>query len=62
MAEHPNPGSDEALALGCKCAVIDNAHGAGVPGMSGPNGEPQFWVNWHCPLHGSMEQMEDEGT
>ena len=25
----PNPGSDEALALGCTCPALDNAHGAG---------------------------------
>lgn len=23
----PNPGSDEAVAMGCRCAVLDNGHG-----------------------------------
>lgn len=25
----PNPGSDEAIKLGCSCPVLDNAHGWG---------------------------------
>ena len=32
----PNPGSDEALAMGCLCAVMDNHYG----------------VQADCPLHG----------
>jgi len=28
MSDTPNPGSDKALARGCTCAVLDNAHGA----------------------------------
>ena len=52
----PNPGSDEALALGCKCPVIDNEYGKGVPwprtdGLD-PNGHPSFWISQDCPLHG----------
>jgi hypothetical protein len=27
----PNPGSDEAVKLGCTCPVEDNKHGDGVP-------------------------------
>jgi len=36
----PNPGSDEAIKLGCKCPVLDNEHGAGC----GPDerGETMF--------------------
>ena len=40
----PNPGSPEAIALNCVCAVLDNNHGAGNNGL--------FWVNEACPLHG----------
>ena len=40
---HPNPGSEEACAKGCKCPVLDNGHGRGP----GP-----FWINEDCPLHG----------
>ena len=43
----PNPGSSEAVARGCKCPVIDNHHGEGLPGASGP----VFYYNLKCPLH-----------
>jgi hypothetical protein len=48
----PNPGSDEAIADGCTCPIIDNAHGAGFPLRA--NGEPSigFYMNADCPLHG----------
>lgn len=43
-----NPGSDEALAQGCICPVLDNRHGAGLEYPDGP----AFWINRTCPLHG----------
>lgn len=47
MAEEtPNPGSDEALARGCLCAVLDNNHGKYPPWK--PSG---WWVTEGCPLH-----------
>lgn len=42
MASPPNPGSDAALEMGCKCPVLDNGHGKG----SGP-----FWITEGCPVH-----------
>lgn len=43
----PNPGSDEAIKLGCTCPVLDNHHGhIGIDNARG------FWVNGDCPLHG----------
>ena len=42
----PNPGSDEALALNCLCAVMDNGHGRGYMGQ--PN---VFVINTDCKLH-----------
>ena len=39
----PNPGSREAVALGCVCPVIDNHYGAGVDG--------QWWYSEGCPVH-----------
>lgn len=49
----PNPGSDEALHLGCTCAVLDNGHGKGAfdlrPG--------QFWVTEDCPVHGKQQVL-----
>ena len=50
----PNPGSDEAVARGCSCPVLDNAHGAGLPYPDGP----VFWVNKDCPLHGVWGEKE----
>ena len=36
------PGSDEAVAQGCKCPILDNQE---MP-------EERKWVNGDCPLHG----------
>lgn len=44
----PNPGSDAAIALGCKCPVLDNARGMGHMGQPGV-----FVRNQDCPLHGA---------
>lgn len=51
MTPTPNPGSEEALKLGCKCPIIDNHYGEGMS-FSNP---PCFWVNAACPLHGSLD-------
>ena len=37
------PGSNDAVAVGCKCPVMDNAE---MP-------EGKKWVNGDCPLHGT---------
>lgn len=48
----PTPGSNEALDLGCTCAVLDNCHGRGP----GP-----FWVTGGCPVHDSQrKEVGDE--
>lgn len=54
MAIKPNPGSDAAIAAGCKCPVLDNARGKGAYGgnVKGDNGEVLFWMNESCPVHG----------
>jgi len=44
-----NPGSDAAIAAGCKCAVMDNAHGRGYDGQKNV-----FSVYRGCPLHKHM--------
>lgn len=44
------PGSREAIAAGCICAVIDNGHGTGS--MWGPG---NFWITEGCPLHDRKE-------
>lgn len=56
-SETPNPGSGEALDLGCTCAVMDNHYGRGFPG---PDGKMCFWVSGDCPVHGGKEgRIED---
>lgn len=42
----PNPGSNEAIELGCVCGPIDNNHGWGYWA------EGVFAINGDCPLHG----------
>ena len=43
-----NPGSDEAVAQGCTCPVLDNGRGRG--GYDLGTG-PLFWIAFGCPLH-----------
>ena len=47
----PNPGSPEAVALGCRCPVMDNARGRGAPGWKDEQGTPLFWYSDDCKLH-----------
>lgn len=57
----PNPGSDEALALGCTCAVLDNHHGKGFPwpSVDDPSASSvSFWITDGCPLHAPRGIME----
>ena len=57
MSDTPNPGSKEALAQGCTCAVMDNNYGNGIPYPSGP----AFWITKGCPLHDTTERTESDG-
>lgn len=52
----PNPGSQEALDLGCTCAVMDNNYGAGFPW-----GEVHqaFWITEGCPIHSEGVSFEE---
>lgn len=51
----PNPGSDEAIELGCICAVLDNNHGKYAPYQ--PDG---WWITAGCPLHGDAFADSDD--
>lgn len=47
MAEGtPNPGSQEAIKIGCTCPVMDNNHGKFPPYP--PDG---WWNSGDCPIH-----------
>lgn len=53
LRDTPNPGSDEAIALGCTCPVMDNGRGLGAYGTKG-----LFWYSGDCPVHGDKEKAE----
>jgi hypothetical protein len=53
----PNPGSDDALAAGCLCPVMDNNQGKWAPWP----GEG-WWIRVSCPLHGSSLAVEEQPT
>ena len=46
LAPTPNPGSDEAIRLGCVCPVMDNGHGRGSY-----YGRGVFIYHEGCPVH-----------
>lgn len=54
----PNPGSAEAVAAGCTCAVIDNHRGRGIPTKDGPT----FWITEGCPVHAPSPQPPQGST
>jgi len=51
-----NPGSKEAVEKGCTCAVMDNAHGKGIPGSETRPDGPHFYISCDCPLHGNENE------
>ena len=48
LKNKPNPGSRDALLLGCTCPSIDNGHGLGY--LIGD--DRVFVMSGSCPLHG----------
>lgn len=46
MDTTPNPGSPEAVKLGCLCAQIENHYGKGYRGIPG-----YFAQTYDCPVH-----------
>ena len=51
----PNPGSEEAIKMGCKCPVMDNGHGGGVY-IDLETMEPVFWISESCPVHFTKDE------
>lgn len=52
----PKPGSVEARELGCKCPVLDNAHGKGRYGDGEKYG---WWISEECELHAKGSENGD---
>ena len=53
--EIPNPGSEEAVKLGCTCAILDNNHGKG---MEDGKGATLYWISADCPIHSKRPKRE----
>lgn len=51
----PNPGSDEAIEIGCSCPAYENYYGRGIEAKEGT----QFWINENCPIHGKGNWDEE---
>ena len=54
MTSNPTPGSDDAIAQGCTCPVLDNGRGRGYQ----IDGKRQFWIDWACPVHMGHEPLD----
>jgi len=54
MSEVPNPGSPEALLVGCICAVLDNNHGEFAPYPP-----DEWWITAGCPVHAPTKEHTD---
>lgn len=51
----PNPGSNEAIEMGCTCPVIDNGRGRGSM-----YGENIFIYTAGCPVHCPEDEDNDD--
>jgi hypothetical protein len=52
LRDTPNPGSDEAVASGCTCPVLDNGRGLGYLGVKG-----LFVYSGACPMHRKSDEV-----
>ena len=52
-----NPGSDEAIAKGCTCPVLDNGHGNEELGKI-----RGFYISGGCPVHDPTPTKLTKGT
>lgn len=52
----PNPGSSEAIKIGCNCPVLDNNFGRGYYGSS-----TGFVYSINCPIHSSTISITNNG-
>lgn len=59
MTTEHAPGSPGAVADGCTCPVMDNHHGQGSGFLDG-EGNPVFWFDSRCPLHGHSRPIAQD--
>ena len=50
----PNPGTTEAIEMGCMCPVMDNNYGQGAYGREGV-----YWYSADCPIHKWVDEEEE---
>jgi len=55
--DQPNPGSREALELGCICPVFDNCYGYGASVL---DDRTYYYVTAGCPIHDLKNYKEEE--
>lgn len=56
----PNPGSKEAIDLGCACPVMDNHHGHGFDVTQDDGTKTRaFWISAMCKLHGIKDAPKE---
>lgn len=60
--KEPNPGSAEAVKLGCTCPVMDNHDGKGFPMKDGDTTSTAFWINGTCQLHGTPKTSQPQNN
>lgn len=51
----PNPGSEEAVEMGCICPRMDNSYGKGYLGSD------NFVIRMDCPIHTSEITIDKKG-
>lgn len=51
-----NPESQDAIANGCTCPILDNAHGRGHLGDGDKYG---WWMDVNCPIHRNPPAQKD---
>ena len=57
MTDTPKPGSDEAIAAGCTCPILDNGRGRGYMGQPGI-----YVYTLGCPIHWVDKDWRDANT
>ncbi len=55
------PGHPYAVKQGCCCPVLDNGYGQGS-GYVDADGNPVYWFNEDCPIHGEKAEPIDPAT
>jgi len=56
----PNPGSPEAVDIGCTCPRMDNSYGRGyMGGVKDPEGNTVFVIAQGCPIHNMRNEHEN---